>query len=127
MQQNIIYEIKNEDEFDFFKENAYMCVIDFSATWCKPCKLLSNKLISYFSSNKMDNIYLFDNYPLKNEINNKIVFIKVDVNKFENLSMIYKVSNLPCIIFYKCGELQQEKILGFNENEIIDNILKIIT
>jgi len=64
-------------------------VIDFSATWCGPCKMIS---------------------PLYHELSGmeefkNVVFLKVDVDENPETAAKYGVSSMPTFVFIKSGEV----------------------
>lgn len=71
---------------DKLELNNDLTVIDFYATWCGPCKILSEII---------DKI---------NNQNPSISFKKINVDKNEILCDKYHVTNLPCLICFKNGE-----------------------
>ena len=73
-------------------------IVDFYATWCGPCKMLS----PVFES-------------VSEEIKD-IKFIKVDVDKFEELCRNYKVMSVPTLILFENGKEVKRKI-GFIPKE----------
>ncbi|XP_057654315.1 thioredoxin-2-like [Diorhabda carinulata] len=60
-----------------------LVVIDFSASWCGPCKMISPK-VEELSLEYTD-----------------VIFIKVDVDDFEDIAMEYNVSSMPTFVFIK--------------------------
>lgn len=73
-------------------------IVDFYATWCGPCKMLS---------------------PVFESVSEEIKdtkFIKVDVDKFEELCRIYKVMSVPTLILFENGKEVKRKI-GFIPKE----------
>ena len=61
-------------------------IVDFYATWCGPCKMLS---------------------PVFESVSEEIKdtkFIKVDVDKFEELCRNYKVMSVPTLILFENGK-----------------------
>lgn len=62
-------------------------VVDFFANWCGPCKMLAP---------------IFE--ELGKEYNNKVKFIKVDVDQSPDLAMRYQVASIPTVIVVKDGE-----------------------
>lgn len=91
---------KNFDEF-IKKDSA---VIDFSAEWCGPCKLLSP---------------IFE--QVANEIKD-IKFGKVNVDNESELAQKFGIMSVPTLLFFKNGK-NVERTIGFlSKNELIKRI-----
>ena len=69
-------------------------VIDFWATWCGPCKMIS-PIIS----------------QLATEYEGKIVVGKCDVEEADEVAEKFGIRNIPTILFFKGGE-QVDKFVG---------------
>lgn len=82
-------EIKNVNEFD----NVIEGVVDFSATWCGPCRMLRPVL------EKVEKDY-------------DVPFYSVDVDDVEELAIRFGVSSIPCVIYIKNKE-EQDRFVGF--------------
>ncbi len=67
-------------------------LVDFHATWCGPCKVLSPILKSF-----------------KNEMGDKVKVIKIDVDKNQALAGAYNVKGVPTVIMFKDGEVKWRK------------------
>lgn len=63
-------------------EGSLPCVIDFSATWCGPCRRMEP---------------ILENMALK--YNGKIVVYKVDVDKESELAGLFGISSIPAFLF----------------------------
>ena len=85
----------NEQEFKTKVVNDPVAVIDFSATWCGPCRMLA---------------------PVLEEVSEKLAgkadFYNVDVDEAPQLAGAYRVSSVPCLILMKNGVLTSQSI-GF--------------
>ena len=115
--------------FNFYTNNSKICVVDFSAKWCGPCKNLGDTLEKLLPS---ENIYsqIFKEQLTFEQLNNEmlnissnIVFLKINVDNFSDLSKIFSVSSIPHVNFFKEGKLQEEVIMGNKPFDII-NIVK---
>ena len=73
----MIYLDKEENFDDLIKEGTIL--VDFYATWCGPCKMLEGELES---------------------IEDKIKIVKVDIDKFQKLTMSYRIMSVPTMIFF---------------------------
>ncbi len=70
-------------------EEAYAqgkVVVDFSATWCGPCRMLAPTM-----------------EELSDEMND-VTFLNVDVDECPALAERYSIMNIPAIIAFKDGE-----------------------
>ena len=64
-----------------------LVLVDFSADWCGPCKMLAPIL-----------------KQVKDEVGDTIKIIKIDVDKNQTLASQYQVRGVPTLILYKDGK-----------------------
>lgn len=83
--------ITKENFKDFYTNNK-LCIVDFWATWCSPCRMLTPNL------EKLNN----DGYSIG----------KVNVDEEEELSMLFNVEAIPTILLFKDGKLV-DKMVGY--------------
>ncbi|KAJ8984022.1 hypothetical protein NQ317_012246 [Molorchus minor] len=81
----MVTHIKDKADLDSKLSDAgdQLVVIDFFATWCGPCKMISPKL-----------------EELAKEYSN-IHILKVDVDECEDIAMEYNISSMPTFVFIK--------------------------
>lgn len=79
---------KEEDFYSLIKEKSI--IVDFYAEWCSPCKML---------------------LPVLDEIDFCDI-LKVDVDKFDDLTRKMGVMSVPTLIFFKDG-LEFEREIGY--------------
>ncbi len=96
--------IKSNEEFNSLINSDSLVVIDFFATWCGPCKMLSPVL---------ENV--------SNVLNN-VEFIKVDIDQFNELASQYKVQSVPTIVFMKNGNEINRHIGYIDEDNLVEKI-----
>ena len=99
--------ITHIDEVNFKEEvlkEKGLVIVDFSADWCMPCKLLSKILESV--ANEFDNV--------------KIAKVDVDENPF--ISDEYGIQSIPAIKVFKDGNLIDEAIGFMPRGEVIELI-----
>ena len=93
-----------EDEDLNSKISKGICLVDFYADWCGPCKMLA---------------------PILEEIKENVTIIKINVDKREDLGKEYNIMSIPTVIFFKDGK-EVDKFIGFREKEEIEQMIKDI-
>ncbi|CAH2237905.1 thioredoxin, mitochondrial [Pararge aegeria] len=102
-----IIKIQSTDDFKAKVINSKTpVVVDFFATWCNPCKLLTPRLESIISESK-----------------GKILLAKVDIDEQTDLALDYEVSSVPVLVAIKNGKVQQ-RLVGLQDT---DKLRKWIT
>ncbi|XP_026316727.1 thioredoxin, mitochondrial [Hyposmocoma kahamanoa] len=92
--------IQSTDDFKQKVINSKVpVVVDFFATWCNPCKLLTPRLESVISENK-----------------GKVVLAKVDIDEQTDLALDYDVSSVPVLLAVKNGKVQQ-RLVGLQDTD----------
>ncbi len=84
-------------------------LIDFWATWCGPCRVLSPTV---------DEIAA--------EYEGRAVVAKCNVDDCEDISMKYGIRNIPTLLFFKNGELVDRTVGVVSKQEISQRIEKLI-
>ena len=94
--------INNNQQFHEIVQNVgdLLIVVDFFATWCGPCKDIVPKL------NELSQRY-----------SNKILMLKVDVDKCEELSEMYNIQSMPTFVFIKHG-IMIDSFSGANADKL---------
>jgi thioredoxin 1 len=82
------------ENFESLKNGQQPLVVDFWATWCGPCRMIS-PIIS----------------DLAKEYDGKIAVGKCDVEENEDMAAEFGIRNIPTIIFIKDGEIV-DKVVG---------------
>jgi thioredoxin 1 len=90
--------VKNVDDRAFADIIATGTVlVDFSADWCGPCRMLAPIL-----------------ELLAQQMKDSLVVIKVDVDESQSIAMQYDISSVPTLILFKDGAVKQ-KIVGLKD------------
>lgn len=81
-------------------------VLDFWATWCGPCKMLSPVLDE-----------------LAAEYSDRVRFCKVNVDDEPELSARFGIASISTLIFFENGEILK-KTVGYREKDKLEEMLK---
>lgn len=84
-------------------------VVEFSATWCPPCKILSPVLDE-----------------LAKKYSGKVVFYKVDVDKCSELAQTYGVSTVPTMLFCPADGSKPTSISGAYPREELIKVIEYV-
>lgn len=76
-----------------------LALVDFSATWCGPCKMLAPVL-----------------EEISEEFASKLDFFNADVDANEELALKYGIQNIPALVIFKNGEIADRSV-GFQSKE----------
>ena len=90
----------NAEEYSELMNSEDAVVIDFHATWCGPCKVLSPIL-----------------EELEDEVNG-VKFVKLDVDQHPDIAGQNGVMGVPTVVMLKSGEVK-ERFVGVQPKEII--------
>ena len=102
-----IMEIESMEQFEQEVIGANETIfIDFYATWCGPCKMVS-PIIS----------------EIANEYLNSVKVCKVNVDENQDLAVKYNIMSIPTLIFLKNGAVLKN-IVGFCSKSELDSTIK---
>ncbi len=82
-------------------------LIDFSAEWCGPCKMLAPIL-----------------KQVKDSLGDRITIIKIDVDKNQELASKYQVRGVPTMVLYQNGKQLWRQSGVLTKDQIIKIILE---
>lgn len=97
---------KSDLESKFVEAGDKLVVVDFFATWCKPCTRIA-PLLARIAEEKKD----------------KLVVLKVDVDDVEDLVGEYSIEVMPTFVFKRKGE-HLDTLVGSNEDKLQELINK---
>ena len=86
-------------------ESESIVLIDFYATWCNPCKILS---------------------PIVEEIADErddVKVVKIDIDENEDIANEYRIYSIPTLVVIENG-IAKDRAVGVISKEEIENLLK---
>ncbi|XP_022761072.1 thioredoxin H1-like [Durio zibethinus] len=91
------------EQFQLAKASKKLVVVDFTASWCGPCRIITPFLVE-----------LAKKLPT-------VIFLKVDVDELETVAQDWAVEAMPTFIFLKEGTLV-DKVVGAKKDELQQKI-----
>ncbi|MDR1544538.1 MAG: thioredoxin family protein [Prevotellaceae bacterium] len=102
--------IVTDNNFEEILASNDVCVIDFSATWCVPCKKLAP-----------------DFEELAGKYEGKAFIGKVNIEDSPEVTEKCEIYSVPTVIFFKNGVVQTDRIVGaHSKSEYENRILELI-
>ena len=92
-------------EFDAAVEAAPLAMVDFWASWCGPCKLLSPVLDK-----------------VAQEFEGSVKFTKVNVDENPELAVKYGIVSIPTVMLFK-GKEEPKRLIGLVDAQTLREFL----
>ena len=93
-----------KDNFKDFINKDELVLVDFWATWCGPCRMLT---------------------PVLEELNNKtgLSIGKVNVDEEDDISEAFRIQSIPALFLFKNGKVVDKKV-GYMPLDMIEKWVK---
>ena len=102
----MIHYIENGQIINEVTKSEKLVIVDFFATWCVPCQMMSEVL-----------------RDTEKEYEDVIEVFKVDIDENQATAIRYDVTSMPTLVFFKDGEEVERKI-GYIEKEELVSIIE---
>ncbi len=97
--------IMSEEEFDEILKSKKVCVCDFSASWCGPCRMMAPIL-----------------EDISDKYKGKYFFYQIDVDSAEELAARYNITAVPTMIVFSEGK-EIGRTSGYQEFDEFERFL----
>jgi thioredoxin 1 len=92
---SLVKVLASDTELASILKNGRLTVIDFTATWCGPCKAIA------------------PHFDTLSNAHSGVNFVKVDVDKFPALAEEFGVTGMPTFVFVDGGQ-EVARVVGAN-------------
>ena len=97
--------IATNTSFDGLLSDEKLVIVDFWATWCGPCRMLSPLLDE-----------------VEEEMSDKITVVKVNVDDADEIAMRYRIMSIPTLLFFKGGQVVDKTVGAMPKSALVDKI-----
>ncbi|MBQ6176889.1 MAG: thioredoxin [Bacteroidales bacterium] len=97
--------IATNTSFDELLQSEKLVIVDFWATWCGPCRMLSPLLDE-----------------VEAEMADKIEVVKVNVDDADEIAMRFRIMSIPTLLFFKNGAMVDRSVGAMPKSALVDKI-----
>ena len=97
--------IATNTSFDELLQSEKLVIVDFWATWCGPCRMLSPLLDE-----------------VEGEMSDKVTVVKVNVDDADEIAMRYRIMSIPTLLFFKNGQIVDKTVGAMPKSTLVDKI-----
>ena len=97
--------VASNTNFSELLQDSKLVIVDFWATWCGPCRMLSPILDE-----------------VEEEIADQISVVKVNVDDADELAARYRIMSIPTLLFFKNGELVDKTVGAMPKPALVEKI-----
>jgi len=95
-----------EKNKSFLRQGKSPIILDFHATWCRPCKMLAPHL-----------------QGIQNKYNGKLIVYKIDVDKEPGIAQLFNITAMPTIVFINTKDSYNSEI-GYRDYDEFETLVK---
>lgn len=97
--------VATNDNFAGLLESDKLVVVDFWATWCGPCRMLTPILDE-----------------VEEEMAGKMEVVKVNVDDADEIAGQFRIMSIPTLLFFKNGQLVDKTVGAMPKNVLVERI-----
>ena len=97
--------VASNDNFAELLESEKLVIVDFWATWCGPCRMLTPILDE-----------------VEEEMPDEIQVVKVNVDDADEIAAQYRIMSIPTLLFVKNGEIVDKTVGAMPKPALLEKI-----
>ena len=97
--------VASNTNFSELLQDSKLVIVDFWATWCGPCRMLSPILDE-----------------VEEEMADQISVVKVNVDDADEVAAQYRIMSIPTLLFFKNGQIVDKTVGAMPKNALVDKI-----
>ena len=105
IQEKTMAKVATNTNFNELLQDSKLVIVDFWATWCGPCRMLSPILDE-----------------VEEEMADKITVVKVNVDDADEVAAQFRIMSIPTLLFFKNGQAVDKTVGAMPKNELVKKI-----
>ena len=97
--------VATNTNFSELLQDEKLVIVDFWATWCGPCRMLSPILDQ-----------------IEEEMPDQITVVKVNVDDADEIAAQYRIMSIPTLLFVKNGEIVDKTVGAMPKPALLEKI-----
>ena len=97
--------VATNTNFDELLQDSKLVIVDFWATWCVPCRMLSPILDE-----------------VEEEMPEQIKVVKVNVDDADEIAGRYRIMSIPTLLFFKDGQMVDKTVGAMPKHTLVERI-----
>ena len=97
--------VATNTSFDSLIQADKLVIVDFWATWCGPCRMLSPILDE-----------------VEEEMSDRISVVKVNVDDADEIAAKYRIMSIPTLLFFKNGVIVDKTVGAMPKPALVEKI-----
>ena len=97
--------VATNSNFNELLQDSKLVVVDFWATWCGPCRMLSPILDE-----------------VEEEMKDKISVVKVNVDDADEIAAQFRIMSIPTLLFFKNGQVVDKTVDAMPKPTLVEKI-----